>query len=105
MLAGSIDALPFEKESWDMIWSEGAIYNGGFERGSNMMHPFLKQGGVLAPSEITWLSQDRPREIEDHWAGEYPEIATASEKMAQLEKAGSTPLGYFVLPPSCWIEC
>jgi ubiquinone/menaquinone biosynthesis C-methylase UbiE len=27
---GSMDDLPFEKESFDLIWSEGAVYNMGF---------------------------------------------------------------------------
>jgi cyclopropane fatty-acyl-phospholipid synthase-like methyltransferase len=103
-LAASMDALPFETEQWDVIWSEGAIYNLGFERGINMMRSFLKQGGILALSEITWLTQNRPEEIAEHWVQEYPEIATSAQKMAQLERAGYTPLGYFVLPPSCWIK-
>lgn len=30
-IVGSMDNLPFEKESLDLIWSEGAIYNIGFE--------------------------------------------------------------------------
>jgi cyclopropane fatty-acyl-phospholipid synthase-like methyltransferase len=103
-LAASMDALPFETEQWDVIWSEGAIYNLGFELGINMMRSFLKQGGILALSEITWLTQNRPEEIAEHWVQEYPEIATSAQKMAQLERAGYTPLGYFVLPPSCWIK-
>lgn len=32
-IVGSMDALPFEEEELDLIWSEGAIYNIGFERG------------------------------------------------------------------------
>ena len=31
--AGSMEALSFGKETLDVIWSEGAIYNMGFERG------------------------------------------------------------------------
>jgi ubiquinone/menaquinone biosynthesis C-methylase UbiE len=32
-LQGSMDDLPFEKERFDLVWSEGAIYNMGFEHG------------------------------------------------------------------------
>jgi len=34
-IVGSMDNLPFCDEEFDLIWSEGAIYNIGFERGIN----------------------------------------------------------------------
>jgi SAM-dependent methyltransferase len=100
----SMDALSFEAESLDLIWSEGAIYNMGFSAGIRAWKPFLRPGGVLAVSEITWLRPDPPREIRDHWDTEYPEIATAAEKINILERAGYDLLGYHVLPPSAWID-
>ena len=48
-VVGSMDALSFEKESLDLIWSEGAIYNIGFERGLNEWRNYLKPGGYLIP--------------------------------------------------------
>ena len=38
-----MDALPFQEEELDLIWSEGAIYNIGFERGMNEWNKFLKK--------------------------------------------------------------
>ena len=104
VMEGSMDALPFTKDSFDLIWSEGAIYNIGFKRGIELWKPFLKTGGVLAVSEITWLHPNPPEEIRVHWEAEYPEISTASEKIKLLESAGYDLLGYSVLPPSNWIE-
>lgn len=103
-LAASMDELAFELESFDVIWSEGAIYNMGFAAGVRTWREFLKTGGVLAVSEITWLTDQRPAELEAHWAEEYPEIATASTKIAVLESAGYSPVGYFPLPASCWLD-
>ena len=34
-IVGSMDNLPFGEGELDLIWSEGAIYNIGFERGLN----------------------------------------------------------------------
>ena len=99
-----MDALDFQMESLDAIWSEGAIYNIGFENGVRQWRRFLKPGGVLAVSEITWLTEHRPAEIESHWHKEYPEIDTASAKLAVLERNGFSPLGFFVLPKECWID-
>lgn len=100
----SMDALSFGAESLDLIWSEGAIYNMGFSAGLAAWKPFLRRGGVLAVSEITWLRPDPPDEIRRHWETEYPEIATAPEKIARLEQSGYDLLGYLVLPPDNWIE-
>lgn len=103
-LAVSMDTLSFAQESLDLIWSEGAIYNMGFRKGLEAWRPFLKPGGVLAVSEITWLHPEPPQEIIAHWNSEYPEIATATEKIATLESAGHDLIGYFVLPSTSWID-
>jgi SAM-dependent methyltransferase len=103
-VTASMDALGFEDGSLDAIWSEGAIYNMGFGRGVNSWRRYLKPGGILAVSEITWLTERRPAELEDHWTREYPEIATASANIAVLEEAGYRPIGYFALPEPCWLD-
>jgi SAM-dependent methyltransferase len=103
-LVSSMEYLPFSDASLDAIWSEGAIYNIGFSRGINEWRRFIKPGGIIAVTEITWLTNDRPEEIQRHWENEYPDIATASTKIAQLEDAGYKPVGYFALPPECWLQ-
>lgn len=103
-LCCSMEALPFEDGAFDLLWSEGAIYDMGFERGIEAWRRFLKPGGVLVASEITWLTTERPAELDEHWQREYPEIATASERFRILEAHGYTPIGYFVLPEHCWLD-
>ncbi|WP_152285548.1 class I SAM-dependent methyltransferase [Flavicella marina] len=100
----SMDALPFESESLDIIWSEGAIYNMGFEAGVKNWNAYLKKGGYLAVSEITWITNSRPKEIEDFWNKEYPEIAIASNKIKVLEENGFSLVGSFFLPEESWIQ-
>lgn len=103
-IAASMDALPFEEHSLDAIWSEGAIYNMGFANGIKAWWRLLKPGGILAVSELTWLTQERPEELERHWMQEYPEVDTASAKIAILEQNGFSPIGYFPLPRQCWLD-
>lgn len=100
----SMDALTFEPASLDAIWSEGAIYNMGFENGIRAWREFLKPGGILAVSELSWLTGKRPADLEAHWVAQYPEVATVSTKMEQLEAAGYALLGYFPLPEHCWLD-
>ena len=103
-MATSMETLSFDKNSLDMIWSEGAIYNIGFSQGIAYFKSFLKPNGILAVSEITWLTNERPEEIEKYWHQAYPEIATASDKIKILENNGFVLKGYFPLPESCWID-
>jgi ubiquinone/menaquinone biosynthesis C-methylase UbiE len=100
----SMDALPFADEEFDVIWSEGAIYTMGFEAGISAWKRFLKPGGKLIVSEITWLSAVRPPELQAHWEREYPKIDVASAKIGVLEHHGYSPEAYFVLPTACWRE-
>lgn len=103
-LQNSMDDLPFKKNEYDLIWSEGAIYNIGFENGLKKWKDYLKVGGYLAVSEFTWITQSRPREIEEFWKVEYPEVDTASNKIRQLENNGYSLVGYFYLSQDSWLE-
>lgn len=103
-IVGDMGQLPFAQESLDLIWSEGAIYNIGFNRGILAWKPFLKSGGWLAVSEATWLTDHRPVEIEQFWQDAYPEIDTVEHKLKQLEEAGYQHISHFTLPESCWTD-
>ncbi len=100
----SMDALPFAANSLDVIWSEGAIYNIGFENGIQQWRSFLKPGGYLAVSELTWISNTRPNAIETFWKTEYPEIDTAANKIRMLENNGYSLEAYFYLPEESWMH-
>jgi SAM-dependent methyltransferase len=103
-LSASMEALPFAEASYDAIWSEGAIYNMGFAAGLEAWRPYLKPNGILAVSELTWLTDRRPAELQMHWDSEYAEVDTASAKMAVLERLGFSPIGYFPLSDHCWLD-
>ena len=100
----SMGDLPFASEEFDVIWSEGAIYNIGFEAGISAWKHFLKPNGKLIISEITWISSSRPLELENYWKNEYQEIDTESAKIEIIKKSGFSLEAYFVLPNHCWVE-
>ncbi len=103
-IVGSMDDLTFGEEELDLIWSEGAIYNIGFERGLKEWRRFLKKGGYIAVSEASWFTEERPDEINEFWNAAYPGIDTIPNKVCQLQKAGYVPVASFILPENCWIE-
>ncbi len=103
-IAGSMDNLPFQDEELDLIWSEGAIYNIGYERGLNYWKKFLKPGGFIAVTEVSWFTEERPEEITRFWTDAYPEVDTVNNKIAIMQKAGYIPVAHFTLPENCWTE-
>jgi SAM-dependent methyltransferase len=103
-ITGSMDDLPFQKEELDLIWSEGAIYNIGFERGLNEWRKYLKPGGYIAVSESSWFTDERPAEINDFWMDAYPEIDLLPNQVAKIHKAGYLPVATFIFPETCWTE-
>lgn len=104
-IVGSMEeALPFEDESLDLIWSEGAIYNIGFEQGLRQWRQYLKQGGYIAVTEASWFTDKRPAEVDEYWMKAEPGIDTISSKVAQMQSAGYIPVATFILPENCWTE-
>lgn len=103
-IVGSMDNLPFLEEELDLIWSEGAIYNIGFEKGLNEWRKYLKTGGYIAVSDISWFTEERPAEIAEYATEVFPEMDTIPDKMALMLKAGYKPVATFMLPESCWLE-
>ena len=96
--------LPFPDASFDVVWSEGAAYNMGFAAAVAGWKRLLRPGGVMAISEITWLTSKRPAEIHDHWSREYPEIDSAAAKIAILQENGLSLRGFFVVSRAGWEE-
>ncbi|HEX2919800.1 MAG TPA: class I SAM-dependent methyltransferase [Bacteroidales bacterium] len=103
-LIGSMEDLPFSDEELDLIWSEGAIYFMGFERGLKEWRRFLKKGGYIAVSEASWFTNERPYELNRFWENTYPGIDTIPNKVAQMQNAGYVPIANFILPETCWTD-
>ena len=91
-LPGDMSQLPFQNGSLDLIWSEGAIYNVGFRSGLEQWKRYLRPGGCIAVSDATWLTNERPAEVEEFWRDAYPQIGTTSERLAIMEELGFTVL-------------
>lgn len=103
-LCASMDALPFMPESLDLIWSEGAVYNMGFSKGISYWHRFLRPKGILALTEISWLTDNRPAALQRFWTDEYPQMDSVGGKIRLLKSAGYDLLGHFTLPRECWTK-
>jgi SAM-dependent methyltransferase len=103
-LRASMDALPFEPESFDLIWSEGAIYIMGFERGLRAWQPFVRHGGYVVVSELSWLVDDPPAPARTFWEKAYPAMRPVAENLRTVERCGYERVAEFVLSKSAWLD-
>jgi len=100
---GALGAEPdLAPRSFDLLWSEGAIYVLGFEAGLRLWRPLLAPGGVAAITECCWLGEPRSEEITRFWREAYPTMGGVADNLARAERAGLEVCGWFALPPSAW---
>lgn len=96
---GTLDIPP---GSVDLVWSEGAAYILGFEEALRRWRNLLAPDGILAVTECTWLTDDRPEEALAFWHLNYPTMGTVSQNSRQAEVLGLEVLDSFPLPAAAW---
>jgi SAM-dependent methyltransferase len=95
-------AAPFAPASFDLVWSEGALYNIGFREGLEVCRRLVNPGGYAAVSEAVWTVPDPPDEIRRWWNAQYPDIASAEEKTETVAASGFDVVAHFTLPRAAW---
>jgi len=103
-VVGSMEDLPFQKEEFDLIWSEGAIDNLGFEKGLSYWGGFLKKNGYMAVTCPSWLGNEYPEEVERLWVDAGSGLDTTGHNISVMQKAGYHFVAAFTLPDSNWTE-
>jgi ubiquinone/menaquinone biosynthesis C-methylase UbiE len=99
---GDMCALDYADNSFDVIWSEGAIFVIGFEKGLREWKRLLTSNGYLVASELSWFKREAPEEIQKFFAEVYPQMKTVEENVAIARKAGYRVVGWFPVPESSW---
>jgi serine/threonine-protein kinase HipA len=94
--------LPIEPGTADLIWSEGAAYNIGFENALRLWRPLLKPSGALALTECSWLTESPDEALRAFWDAAYPEIGTVDVNRERAEAVGYRVLDTFPLPSEAW---
>lgn len=99
---GDMCNLEYADGSFDVVWSEGAIYVIGFEKGLQEWRRLLAPTGYVVVSELTWLQHEVPDEVKEYMTHEYPAIKTLEENIEVVQKTGYRLIGSFVLPVKSW---
>lgn len=103
-IVGSMENLPFQKEEFDLMWSEGAIDSIGFEKGLIYWNCFLKKDGYIAVTCPSWLTNEHPTEIEKFWVDAGSGLDTIENNIFIMQKCGYSFVAAFTLPEKCWTD-
>ena len=85
-IVGSMEDLFFQKEELDLIWSEGAIDSVGFEKCLTHWIGFLKKNGYVVVTCPSWLTHERPTELEKFWVDAGGSIDTIGSNISIMQK-------------------
>jgi len=96
--------MDFDENTFDIIWSEGALYFMGFQNGLRRCHQLLKSNGCLAVTEIVFLSPNPPAPVIQYFEKEYPDIKDVKDKIELIQNEGFHLISNFTLPESSWLD-
>lgn len=101
---GDMRNLRLDEVTFDLIWSEGALYVMGFPNGLESCFRLLAPGGAVAVTELCWLRHDAPDECQRFFESGYPAMVDVDTNLAAIKACGYDLLGHFTLPESTWLE-
>lgn len=98
----SMDNLPFDNASFDIIWSEGSAFIMGLSHALRYWKNFLKPDGFLVISDCTWFTDSPSVECRDFFDAEYPDMKSEPDTEKVIQDAGYSVISMFRLPDSGW---
>lgn len=99
---GDMNDLPFGDQSFDVVWSEGAIFIMGFSKGLAAWRRLLVPGGYLVLSEFCWPRSDPPAEVREMFMDGDADVGSVDDRRRAIAQEGYRLLGDFELPAAAW---
>ena len=89
---GDMRELALAESSFDLIWSEGALYNIGIPRALSICAGLLRKGGYLVFTDA----------VKAIFESDYPTMGTVADLVSLIESSPFELLNHFPLPPEAW---
>ncbi len=89
-------------DSFDLIWSEGALYSIGLRNALCVCHGLLRPGGYLAFTDAVWLKENPPSAVKAGFDLDYPTMGSLDDDVAAIHDCGFEIVGHFTLPDEAW---
>ncbi|HSN92191.1 MAG TPA: class I SAM-dependent methyltransferase [Anaeromyxobacteraceae bacterium] len=101
-VVGDMARPEMEPGSFDLVWSEGALYNVGIENALRICHRLLRPGGYLAFTDAVWRKENPPPEVKASFDLDYPTMGRVPDVLAAIGGTGFSLVGHFTLPDEAW---
>ena len=101
-VVGDMANLGLPPASFDLVWSEGALYNIGLHNALRVCHGLLRPGGYLAFTDAVWRKDNPPPEVKASFEHDYPGMGRVSDVLAAIKGCGFSLIGHFTLPDEAW---
>lgn len=101
-LVGDMACPEQPPESFDLVWSEGALYSIGLEKALCVCHRLLRPGGYLAFTDAVWRMENPPPQVKASFDLDYPAMGWVDDVLVKIEDCGLELIGHFSLPDEAW---
>ncbi|TVR74676.1 MAG: class I SAM-dependent methyltransferase [Spirochaetaceae bacterium] len=107
-LTGRVQAVtadmadPGVDATFDLIWSEGALYNIGIAPALDMCRGLLRPGGYLVFTDAVWCRDNPPPEVREPFELDYPAMGSIEDLLETIRKSGYSLIGHFTLSDEAW---
>ena len=88
--------------SFDLIWSEGALYNLGIENALRICRGLLRPGGYLVFTDAVWRKENPPPAVKQSFDLDYPTMGRVPDVVAAIDRTGFSLVDHFTLPDEAW---
>lgn len=103
-IEADMNTMPFKNKSFDLIWSEGAVFVIGIKEGLKRWKRLLKPKGVMVLTDLVWLSESPPDDLKAYLEEECLYVLTIREVLAEAKKNGYDCISHFTLPDEGWTK-
>ena len=101
-VVADVATLEFPPGRFDLVWSEGALYNLGIPAALRLLRPWLAPRGWLAFTDLVWTVAAPPDALAATMREEYPEMSDLATLLERVDAAGFDVATHFTLPAEDW---
>ncbi len=101
-LVGDMVELQLPPTHFDLIWSEGALYNIGIDHALRYYHSLLRPGGYFVFTDAVWRKDDPPPSIMAGFKQDYPTMGGVTDLLAIIATTEYELIDHFPLPDEAW---
>ena len=99
---GDMANLEYQPGSFDLIWSEGALYSIGLRNALRICYGLLRPGGYLSFTDAIWRRENPPSSVKDSFDIDYPTMGSLADDLAMIQDSGFKLIDHFTVPDEAW---